>query len=65
MRIYFHTISGIFSAIIGWSLSQFFLLEIGKLLNQGKSDFDTISWPPDIIVLPIIAASIAVGMVAT
>jgi hypothetical protein len=41
------------------------LLEIGKLLNQGKSDFDTISWPPDIIVLPIIAASIAVGMVAT
>ena len=63
--IYFHTISGIFSAIIGWSLSQFFWFEIGKLFNQGKSDFDTISWPPDIILLPIIAGSIAVGMVVT
>ena len=63
--IYFHTISGIFSAIIGWSLSQFFWFEIGKLFNQGKSDFNTISWPPDIILLPIIAGSIAVGMVVT
>ena len=65
MRIYFHIISGIFSAIIGWSLSQLLWLEIGKVLNQGKSAFDTIPLPPDIVLLPIIAASIAVGMVAT
>ena len=63
--IYFHLTSGIFSAIIGWSLSQLLWLDIGKLINQGKSAFDTISLPPDIIVLPIVAASIAVGMVAT
>ncbi|GGA03345.1 hypothetical protein [Okeania sp. KiyG1] len=63
--IYFHIISGIFSAIIGWNLSQLFWLDIGKLLNQEKSTFDTISLPPEIIVLPIIAASIAVGMVVT
>ena len=65
MRIYFHIISGIFSAIIGWSLSQLLWIEIGKVLNQGKSAFDTIPLPPDIVLLPIIAASIAVGMVAT
>ena len=63
--IYFHIISGIFSAIIGWNLSQLFWLDIGKLLNQEKSAFDTISLPPDIIVLTITAASIAVGMVIT
>ena len=65
MRIYFHIISGIFSAIIGWSLSQLLWLEIGKILNQGKSAFDAIPLPSDIVLLPIIAASIAVGMVAT
>ena len=66
MRIYLYIISGIFSAIIGWSLSQFVWLDIGKLLNQNQSALDAIPLPPpDIILLPIIAASLAVAMVIT
>jgi hypothetical protein len=66
MRIYLYIISGIFSAIIGWSLSQIVWLDIGKFLNQNQLALDAMPLPPpDIVLLPIIAASLAVAMVIT
>lgn len=56
MRFYFYTISGIVSALLGWSLSQILLIDLGSnktLLN------------PDFILLPIEAACLAVAMVVT
>ena len=66
MRIYLHIISGLFAALIGWSLSQFFWIDIGSTINPNSSSLDTIPLPPpDVVLLPIIAASIAVAMVTT
>jgi len=61
-RFYFYTWSGIFSALIGWSLSQIFLIDFGNLL--GEESF-LANLPPDLILLPIVAACLAVAMVVT
>lgn len=64
IRLYFYTISGIISAIIGWNLSQFFWVDLGQFFSQKNSPLDAIVLPPpDLVLLPVAAASLAVGMV--
>ncbi|MEH1798991.1 MAG: hypothetical protein V7L13_07435 [Nostoc sp.] len=62
MRIYLYSIFGIISALIGWGISQFFWLDLGleKFFTQGS-----IRPPSEIIVMPIVAAFLAAGMVST
>lgn len=64
IRLYFYTLSGIVSALIGWSLSQIFLLDLGKVMSEIPSlkDFLT-NFPPEVILLPVVAACLAVAMV--
>ena len=52
MRIYLYLLAGITSALIGWSIGQFFLTDIG-LFKQ----------TPEIVLFPCIAISLAIGMV--
>ncbi|HBE20768.1 MAG TPA: hypothetical protein DEG17_01065 [Cyanobacteria bacterium UBA11149] len=59
-RIYFYTISGIFSALIGWNLSQLLIVDILKPFTNKPLPFN-----PDFIVLPITAVSFAVAAVIT
>ncbi|MGB3511325.1 MAG: hypothetical protein WBA93_19235 [Microcoleaceae cyanobacterium] len=54
MRIYLYILSGITSALIGWSLGQFILSDLGWLQKF-----------PEIALFPCIAISLAVGVVAT
>jgi len=54
MRIYFYTLAGIASALIGWNLGQFILTDQGFLKQL-----------PEIVLFPCIAVSLAVGMVFT
>lgn len=56
MRILIYTIFGIFSALIGWNISQIVLL---------NSPLATLNINPDFILLPIIAISITGAMIAT
>ncbi|MBR8826670.1 MAG: hypothetical protein DSM107014_01985 [Gomphosphaeria aponina SAG 52.96 = DSM 107014] len=64
MRIYFYTITGIFSALMGWSISQFIWLDFGKKIIENLLPADYLAAPPpDFFLLPIIAASLAMGMV--
>ncbi|MBD2775234.1 hypothetical protein [Iningainema tapete] len=56
MRFYFYTISGIVSALLGWSLSQILLIDLGT----NKTPLN-----PDFILLPIEAACLAIAMVVT
>lgn len=66
MRTYFYTLFGIISAVLGWSFSQIFWLDIGKYFSQRILPPDTtVLPPPDLILLPIVATSLAVGMVIT
>jgi len=65
MRIYFYTITGIFSALMGWSISQFIWLDLSKKQIENLLPSDYLATPPpDFFLLPIIAASLAIGMVA-
>ena len=61
MRAGFYTLSGIFSALIGWSISQIIWQEIGAYLTpfipQG------FNLPPYIILLVIVTPCIASGMI--
>ncbi|MDJ0557411.1 MAG: hypothetical protein QNJ68_23775 [Microcoleaceae cyanobacterium MO_207.B10] len=54
MRIYLYILSGITSALIGWSLGQFILSDLGWLQKL-----------PELVLFPCIAISLAVGVVAT
>ena len=54
MRIYLYILSGIISALIGWSLGQFILSDLGWLQKF-----------PELVLFPCIAISLAVGIVAT
>ena len=54
MRIYLYILSGITSALIGWSLGQFILSDLGWLQKF-----------PELVLFPCIAISLAVGVVAT
>ncbi|GAB1543733.1 hypothetical protein NUACC21_64090 [Scytonema sp. NUACC21] len=60
MRFYFYAISGIISSLIGWSLSQIFLLDLSQFIPH-----KILAVNPDIILLPIVAACLAVAMVMT
>lgn len=63
-RLGFYTLSGIISALIGWSLCQIFLIDMGTIVNKLpllKDFFD--KFPPDIILLPVVAACLSVAMV--
>lgn len=60
MRFYFYTISGIVSALLGWSLSQIFLIDLPRIFSRKPLPFS-----PDFILLPIVAACLAVAMVVT
>ncbi|MGK7918405.1 MAG: hypothetical protein AB4080_00125 [Trichodesmium sp.] len=53
MRIYLYILSGITSALIGWSLGQFILSDLGWLKKF-----------PELALFPCIAISLAVGIVA-
>ena len=53
IRIYFYCLSAIASALVGWSLGQFFVYDVG--LELGRAD---------LIIFPCVAASLAVGIVA-
>lgn len=52
MRVYLYILSGLTSALIGWSLGQFIITDLGLLTHR-----------PEIILFPCIAASLAVGLV--
>ena len=54
MRIYLYILSGITSALIGWSIGQFILSDLGWLKKF-----------PELALFPCIAISLAVGIVAT
>ena len=54
MRIYLYVLSGITSALIGWSLGQFLL-----------SDLNWLQKFPELIMFPAVAISLAIGIVAT
>lgn len=54
MRSYLYILSGIISALVGWSLGQFILTEQGFLTSL-----------PSIVLFPCIAIALAVGMVLT
>ncbi len=54
MRIYLYILSGITSALIGWSLGQFILSDLGWLQKF-----------PELALFPCIGISLAVGIVAT
>ncbi len=56
MRIFTYTIFGIFSALIGWSISQILLLDL-PLANLNLN--------PDFILLPIVAICLTFAMIAT
>lgn len=53
MRLYLYLLAGINSALIGWSIGQIFLADLG-LFTQF----------PEIVLFPCVAISLAVGMVA-
>jgi len=55
MRIYLYIIAGITSALIGWNISQFLLVDLGIFKNQQLEE---------LILFPCIAIALAVGMVA-
>lgn len=61
MRTGFYTLSGIFSALIGWSISQIIWQEISTLLIPFIPK--NINIPPYIILLVIITPCIASGMI--
>lgn len=54
MRTYLYILSGITSALIGWTLGQFIVAELGFLTPF-----------PSLVLFPCIAISLAVGMVLT
>lgn len=56
MRLLIYTISGTFSALIGWSLSQIVLLDL---------PLATLTINPDIIILPIVTTCLSFAMIAT
>lgn len=63
-RFAFYTLSGLISALIGWSLGQVFLIDVGKFFNQFSLLKDFLAnFPPDVILLPVVAACLAVAMV--
>lgn len=59
MRFYFYTISGIVSALIGWSISQIFVIDLPQIFGLDLP-FDA-----ELILFPIVAASLSVAMVVT
>ena len=59
-RIYFYTISGILSALIGWNLTQLLIVDLPKLFSNKPLPFN-----PDFILLPITAVCFAVAAVIT
>jgi hypothetical protein len=60
MRFIFYTISGIVSALIGWSISQVFVIDLPQAVSIDSLPFHT-----ELIVFPLVAASLAVAMVVT
>jgi len=52
MRIYLYILAGITSALIGWSLSQIVLSDLGWLKQF-----------PELVIFPCISTSLAIGMV--
>jgi hypothetical protein len=54
----FYTLAGIVSAIIGWFISQILLIDLGQLFIQY-----TLLFNPDFILLPVVGACLAAGMV--
>ncbi|NEO58734.1 MAG: hypothetical protein F6K54_40310 [Okeania sp. SIO3B5] len=54
MRIYLYILSGITSSLIGWSIGQFILSDLGWLQKL-----------PELALFPCVAISLAVGIVAT
>ncbi|NJM73013.1 MAG: hypothetical protein HC862_24295 [Scytonema sp. RU_4_4] len=60
MRFYFYAISGMVSALIAWSFSQIFLIDLREFFSSKSLPFN-----PDLILLPIVAASLVVAMVVT
>jgi len=52
MRVYLYILAGWISALIGWSLGQFFI-----------SDLSLLKTMPEIVLFPCVAISLAVGMV--
>lgn len=59
-RIYFYTLAGIVSALIGWNLSQLFLVDLITLFPQLSIPFNS-----DFLLLPVVAACFAVALVIT
>lgn len=60
MRFYFYTISGIVSALIGWSISQILVIDLPQ-----TAGLDSLPFYAELILFPIVAASLAVAMVVT
>lgn len=54
MRVYLYILSEISSALVGWSIGQFFLSDLGWLKQF-----------PELVLFPSVAISLAVGTVAT
>lgn len=52
MRLYFYCLAAICSALIGWNLGQFFLVDLSLLRTM-----------PELILFPCVAISLAVGVV--
>lgn len=64
MRIYFYTISGIVSTMIGWNISQFLLIGTGESIGEGLLPLPE-DFPQEPIVIPIVAVCLAIAMVVT
>lgn len=66
MRFFLYSLSGVVSALIGWSLSQIFLVDIKGLLIENPLIEEWLGgWHPDWFLLPIVAACLAIAMVTT
>ena len=61
MKPYFYILAGITSALLGWNIGQLFLSDFGLSTLLDKSEIPIFD---DIILLPCIAISIAIGSVA-
>ncbi|MEW6498313.1 MAG: hypothetical protein AB1589_38305 [Cyanobacteriota bacterium] len=64
MRFYIYIISGIVLALVGWNLSELLLIGASESVGKGILPLPA-DFPPDFILLPIVAACLAVAMVVT
>lgn len=59
-RYIYYTISGIVSALIGWSISQFLVIDLPQ-----AAGIDSLPFYPELVLFPVVAPSLAVAMVVS